>query len=488
MRTGLWVTDDGADTNTPAGDHSELIFTTTAGTAITRARYWRQVSKRSDDSWQPYIGPAGGPAADTCDMNGAPNCGVGSDDWYPEDPNPNLDRLAYADLQGISTTGFTVGLLCRDDGLTHICTNGGTLPQADAAIYSAFFTIADPSAPATGAPAGSGWDATGWVDGAQGVLPLALSSTDNTGISATRVYADGSLIATLQRSCSYDRPRPCTDEPTGAVGIPLAGLADGAHGIQVAAVDAAGNEERLDRPQPLWVDGAAPAAPVGLGSAAATSADNRFSATWALPADAGTPIVAARYQLCQGGTCAAVQTAPSLTAVDGLALAAAGQGTLRVWLVDSLGHADPATAATLALNYVPAGAPNPNSNPEPPAPPSPDPAPPAPPLIILPPALEKTAAALKLSTVRLVGRRVTIAGRLTRRASGRVTLRYRARIGNGHRSLSRRATIRSGTFRSTFTLSHAIAKARSATITATYAGDADTKAATARSTLRIRSR
>ncbi|HWI70473.1 MAG TPA: sigma-70 family RNA polymerase sigma factor, partial [Baekduia sp.] len=86
--------------------------------------------------------------------------------------------------------------------------------------------------------------------------------------------------------------------------------------------DAAGNETGIDRPTVLKTDNNAPAAPVGLVSPAAVSTVNRFEAHWSLPADSGSPIVAARYQVCQAGTCGAVQTTPSLTGVDGLVLPA----------------------------------------------------------------------------------------------------------------------------------------------------------------------
>ncbi|MDX6714533.1 MAG: hypothetical protein QOH30_1091, partial [Baekduia sp.] len=55
-------------------------------------------------------------------------------------------------------------------------------------------------------------------------------------------------------------------------------------------------------------------------------------------------------------------------------------------------------------------------------------------------------------------------------------------------SVTRRVRIIRGAFRLTFTLPPAIAKPAKATLTVTYAGDADTNSATAHSALRIRSR
>lgn len=482
QQSGLWVSDRlldaGGSGDTPADTGVELSFLTAPQTAISRIRFWRMVSKDFDNDWEPYIARGDGPVVDSCSLGGTSSCNEGGDSWYPYDEYGTINNTGYSDLQGFSSTGITVGLHCKPNP-TGACGNGSSITYADAAIYSAFFTISDPSDPALGAPAGEGWSTGAW---SEGTLPLVLSSSDNTGISATRVYADGSLIATLQRSCHYDRPKPCTDEPGGAVGLPTAGLGDGLHSIEVAAVDAAGNETRVARSAPLRVDRTAPAAPVGLASPAPASETNGFSASWSLPSDAGSPIVGARYQLCQSGRCSEVRTAPSPTGINGLALSDAGDATLRVWLVDALGHADPSHAATVALSYRP---------PVPLGPATPVPPPDQPgldPPVIRSPVIARSAAALKLSTVRRVGRKVTVSGRLTSKASGRITVRYGVRLGARTRTITRHVPIRSGAFRTLVTLSQTIAKARSATITVTYGGDADTKAASVRSTLRVRTR
>ena len=355
------------------------------------------------------------------------------------------------------------------------------LTHVDAEIFSAFLTISDPTPPTVGTPAGAGWTADTW---SQGTLPLALASSDTTGISATRVYADGSLIASLQRSCSYDRPRPCSDEPAGAVGLPTAGLADGAHQIAVSGVDAAGNETRVQRAAPLLVDNNAPAAPVGLVSPAPSSTENRFEARWSLPPDTGSPIVAARYQLCQAAVCGAVQTAPSLTAVDGLALPAEGDASLRVWLVDGLGHEAPAAGATLALRYAPptlgpGPTPLPDLTPTPTPPAQPQPSP-------TPRPTPKASPALKITSLRHAGRRITLRGTISARASGRVTVRFRTRVNRRTRTLTLHPAIHARAFRATFTLPRSLARARAGTAVVTYAGDADTRPATRQATIRWR--
>jgi hypothetical protein len=247
--------------------------------------------------------------------------------------------------------------------------------------------------------------------------------------------------------------------------------------------DAAGNETRITRPSPIKVDNNAPAAPVGPSSPAPSSQDNNFSAYWALPADSGTPIAAARWQVCQNDACGAVHTAEALTAVSGISLPSPGSGTLRVWLADEAGHEDPATAATLTLTYAPPAAraipttttttstttsPPPSTNPAPP-----------------PPAV-RGSAKLKITTVRRKGRTITVAGTLSARASGRVTVRYRSRLHGRTRALARRATIMRHAFKVMLKLPRSLAAARTGTITVAYGGDADTRSQSAVRTLRVR--
>jgi hypothetical protein len=459
-----------------------MTFTPLPGTTITRLRYWRAIHKVADpgDRWEPYISlSTRNNVIDTCVIGGQSTCTTGADDWYPNDATTTF-RGSYRDLPDLSASSIIIGVHCRDSDVD-TCGNGALLTRVDAEIFSAFITISDLTSPTVGAPTGAGWTADTW---SQGVLPLALASSDATGISATRVYADGSLIASLQRACSYDRPRPCSDEPAGAVGLPTAGLADGAHEIAVSGVDAAGNETRVQRASPLLVDNNAPAAPVGLMSAAPSSTENRFEAHWSLPPDTGSPVVAARYQLCQAGLCGAVQTAPSLTAITGFALPAEGDASLRVWLVDDLGHEAPSAAATLALRYAPT--PGPGLLPVPQPTPTPTPTPPPQHPSPAPRPARKAAPALKITSLRHSGRRITLRGTISARASGRVTVRFRTHANRRARTLTLHPRIRGRRFHTTFTLPRSLARARAGTATVTYAGDADTRPATRQATLRWR--
>jgi hypothetical protein len=487
QQAGLWLSDRlgnaGGAIGANSGDRAEMTFSVASGTSITRLRYWRAVHKAADpgDHWQPYIAlDARGNVIDSCVVGSDSTCYTGGDDWFANDATAT-PRAAYRDRDGISATSIILGLYCspNDDGT---CGSGNSLTRIDVEIFSAFLTISDPAAPILGTPVGEGWTADGW---ARGDLPLALASMDNTGIAATKVYVDGSVVRTLRRQCSYDRPRPCSDEPVGAVGLPTAGVADGAHQVSLGAVDAAGNETQVDRPTSLKVDNNPPAAPVGLGSPAPVSTTGRFSLRWSLPVDAGSPIVAAKYQVCQAGSCGGVRTASSLTEVDDLTLPAAGAGSARVWLVDALGQEAPGGAAVLDLNYAPPGPP-PTEIPMPgPVPPGPAPVPdPVPPVVVKPPV--KASPALKITSTRAAGRRVVVRGTVSARASGRVTVRFRARAtAKGKTStITTRPRIRAKAFQATLVLPRALDRARGGTVTVSYAGDADTRAASRQATIR----
>jgi hypothetical protein len=483
QQAGVWVSDRlgdaGGDQEANVGDRVETTFTPLPGTAITRLRYWRAIHKSADpgDHWQPYISlSTRSNVIDTCVIGGESTCYAGGDDWFPNDAT-TTNRSSYRDLEGVSASSIIIGLLCTPNE-DNLCGNGSSLTHIDAEIFSAFLTISDPTPPTVRTPTGAGWTADGW---SQGTLPLTVASSDVTGIAETRVFVDGSLVAEVQRSCSYDRPRPCSDEPGGAVGLPTLGLADGPHAISADAVDAAGNVTRVDRAAPLLVDNDAPAAPVSLVSPAPSSTANRFEAHWSLPPDAGSPIVAARYQLCQAASCGAVRNAPSLTSVDDLALPSPGTGTLRTWLVDALGHESPAAAATLALSYVPTPAPGLTA----PVPSDPQTTPtPLPDENPTPRPVLKAAAALKITSLRHSGRRITLRGTVSTRASGHVTARFRTRVGGRTHTLMLRPAIRAHAFQATFTLPRSLARARAGTAAVSYAGDADTSPASRQATIR----
>lgn len=129
--------------------------------------------------------------------------------------------------------------------------------------------------------------------------------------------------------------------------------------------------------------------------------------------------------------------------------------------------------------------------PGPPVPPTtPSPAPPGPPAPSpgqpRPPVARRAAAGLKLGTVARRGARVTVRGTIARSAGGRVTVTWSQRI--GRRTMTKQATARiaRGRWTATLRLTGALAKARAgrAMVRVAYRGDADTRAGSAKRTVR----
>src|SRR4051812_30970861 len=73
QHAGLWASDrltDDSGFQAAPGDRAELTFSVLGGTTITRVRWFRNVLKRSDNSWQPYTALASSSnIIDTCDYD-----------------------------------------------------------------------------------------------------------------------------------------------------------------------------------------------------------------------------------------------------------------------------------------------------------------------------------------------------------------------------------------------------------------------------------
>src|SRR5205807_9602872 len=95
---------------------------------------------------------------------------------------------------------------------THDRTHGSL--QALATLYSATVVLVDGSHPAIGGVGGSLWS-DGWHSGMQ---TLTFGASDNSGISETRVLADGGGLARNTRACDFTKPVPCAQ---GGDSIPV---------------------------------------------------------------------------------------------------------------------------------------------------------------------------------------------------------------------------------------------------------------------------
>lgn len=122
--------------------------------------------------------------------------------------------------------------------------------------------------------------------------------------------------------------------------------------------------------------------------------------------------------------------------------------------------------------------------PQPPAPPTPTPTPQTP----APGTGARAAAALRLTSAVRTGSTVTVAGTISARATGTVTLTYAQR--SGRRTLTARATakIARGSFKATLRLPGALAGRfkLKPSVTALYAGDATTASARGSRTVTVR--
>jgi len=330
-----------------AGDQAELTFTATTGTQITRVRMWREAFKNDDNDWWPYT-KAGATTIDSCEIVWPQTfCVVGgAGGWVPNgenDMDPGYfsfyDSALPANLPSLSTSTFTVGILCRPQG-DSICSNGYLAPDAHVEIYSAFLTLADTSTPTLG-PTSPDWTATTPITSSPAFL---VSGTDNSGIRAARLYLDGQQVAEESSACSYDRPKPCTDLlGSGPLGFDPATVSDGAHQLQLAVVDAAGNETRT-APVTRQVDGTPPPAPQITTTSLGV---NSSRVSWQPAADTGPAAASSSaWRLCApDGSCGQPTSGPA-TSSSNHSVGSAGW-TVRVRLTDAAGRSGPEASVTL---------------------------------------------------------------------------------------------------------------------------------------------
>jgi hypothetical protein len=224
----------GPTTNVPEGSEAFWRLAAPEATTITGLTYRRYLGKQDDDDWIPFLRDGSGAivAGETCTIGFAPayRCQVG---------DAADSSSAERTIGGLSTARLEVGVRCPSNG-TVICLNGGSLHKAWAAIYRSRVTINDPTSPTvsgeSGELAGRGPQS--------GTRSISFDAVDNTGLKELRLYVDGAQATSSSRSCDYTRPRPCGDVSDASLSIDTASYSDGAHTLQVAAVDAGGNETR----------------------------------------------------------------------------------------------------------------------------------------------------------------------------------------------------------------------------------------------------
>jgi hypothetical protein len=236
---------------------------------------------------------------------------------------------------------------------------------------------------------------------------------------------------------------------------------DGNHSVQVAAVDAAGNETRSPA-QTVVVDNTAPSAPSSLSvvGGSAFRSDNAFSLTWTSPGGQVAPITAAHYRICavDGTGCGAERTVAVSdgSRIDGISVPSTGEFDVRLWLEDAAGNTDSTRFAIATLRYGSLPSPTAATDPTPTATSPADDAPPptteslpdavlAAPTEVLTaaPTASRHAARLRIASVRRLKGRLVVRGSLPLSEPRKLSLTIRLRAG---RVLRRSLTTRGGRF------------------------------------------
>jgi hypothetical protein len=287
------------------------------------------------------------------------------------DGNFNIGELPYGCYAGrigcaIGTSSFfgpvTVALnghsrfrfetRCVNPSRCDISASG--FQPATRALFSAAnvrVRVRDSTPPSIAPISGHLWR-SGWH---RGVEQSWQHLTDNVGVMALRLYVDGALKESQDYRgsewpgsirCDFTRPRPCSDVTPGGVSVDTRTLVDGDHRIRIEAVDAAGNVGAIERT--VAVDNTAPAhVSASVDGGEQWRGSNGFSVHLTLPRAELSPIARAHYLICPSGGAPCVsgsQAAASIARLSGLVLPAPGEYTLRAWLEDEAGNADPSTA------------------------------------------------------------------------------------------------------------------------------------------------
>jgi hypothetical protein len=319
------------------GQYAQYTLSAPPGTEITEISIRRRIG--SDDQGFMVYGRADGTLlpGETCVVGGGmPNCDVSAGPGTPAATHP-----------GLGASKLSWGIECPTSG----CGTGATLHAAWVAIYASTTTINDPTPPSA---AGLSISGGGWR---RGTVSATGSGTDSTGIRGFRWYVDGAAVGSeIARSgaCDHTRVAPCTNATADAVALDTTGLSDGDHDVELAAIDAGGNEKR-SAPVAIQVDNTAPTAPSGL-AVTGGGASPAFELAWTdPPAGSGAPLASIQWRACAlgGGPCASGSTAPTggPQTLGGLTLPAGGTYDVAVWAVDAAGNGSAATGATGTISY-----------------------------------------------------------------------------------------------------------------------------------------
>jgi hypothetical protein len=326
----------GGRTYAKRGAIAGLAFTAPPDTAIVgvRAGYYFY---RADPSWQAVL-TNGFQVIKGCHRGQFACESVASNRFLATPPSPIVVVAVHCNATRCPTTP-------TDDRAR------GRL-QALATLYSAVVSVEDNTKPAIHGVAGSLF-AGGWQSGKR---TASFGAADNSGISRAAVMRGRDELAVDQKTCDYTRSSPCP-QAGGELVIDTTSIKpDGRHTLLVEARDAAGNVEQV--PHDVLVDNTAPGSPqaVEIEGNGQWQRANAFSVRWRNPpANGGSPIAAAEYEICAagGGSCQrGARDAEGISSLEGLAVPGPGEWVLRIWLRDAAGNVDERSAtAPIRLRF-----------------------------------------------------------------------------------------------------------------------------------------
>lgn len=212
------------NTSIPGGAYTAWTFTAPADTYIESAKLFQSIAPRAPGAYDTlYAELADGTRRSIASYLASNTTQVGDTPYSMPQAAPQTRRLRAE--MGCASGNPCVGRYNDTVGNEWI-------------LYGAQIKVADPSLPAIGSVAGTGWS-TAPTDG---VSPITYAVTDTgAGVSATRFFVDGIQYAQNQESCVTGKYVPCPLSSTGSFSLDTTRLAEGDHTIALVALDGAGN-------------------------------------------------------------------------------------------------------------------------------------------------------------------------------------------------------------------------------------------------------
>jgi hypothetical protein len=339
-------------TNVPAGALAGDRFDAPSGDTISAITMDRDLYEQSE-GWDPQvINAQGSPLpGETCPFSAS---------------SGGCEISGISTQTGLDTTSVAIELLCDPEPFQlSACANGFSEHDARVELNSATVTIEDQQAPQITSTSGSLFDG-GLVHGS---LSGTVDGSDTSGVQYVRLYVDGTQLAQQANSCDFSQPAPCPSTSSNQLSLNTSTLSSGQHEIQVALIDAAGNQT-LTAPVQITADNTAPSTPSGLlvnSQASGAWINQPATISWSNPSQpADDPISQANWIACGGSQtsipatgCEAEQHRSS--PVDSLtfnpaqypAFANHPQGiyTVFVWLQDAIGNTAQANSALITFGY-----------------------------------------------------------------------------------------------------------------------------------------